>query len=178
MLTVVGIDPSKLTGLAVVRRTEDGRFRVMNLRTLDVPDTWDGAPGSAIRIFQEAIALAEFAEGQVAVALEMPFGNRTGNLGSYGAQMLLVGGLLALLTDAGYAHVRVTPQEAKLALTGDHYAKKPAVVAAACALLGAQLLGRHRKLEREAMADAIAVALSGAAKLAKAARAPQKGVAA
>ena len=171
---IIGVDPSKLTGLAVVEPTTR---TVTRFSTLEVEDSWQAGPASARAIYRQAVDLA-IAHGDAPIAVEMPFGNRTGNLGSYGAQMLLVGGLLALLTDAGYAHVRVTPQEAKLALTGDHYAKKPAVVAAACALLGAQLLGHYRKLEREAMADAIAVALSGAAKLAKAARAPQKGVAA
>lgn len=54
------------------------------------------------------------------------------------------------------------PQVAKLALTGDLYAKKAAVVTAALALPGATLVGAHLKLEREAMADAVAIALAGA----------------
>lgn len=162
MLTVVGIDPSKLTGLAVVRRTEDGRFRVMNLRTLDVPDTWDGAPGSAMRIFQEAVALAEFAEGEVVIALEMPFGNRTGNLGSYGAQMLLVGGLLSLLLAQGVVHVQINVKGAKAAATGDPNASKSEVIEAVKRLPGMDLLDWKRKPHREAQCDAVSVAIAGA----------------
>lgn len=159
-MTVVGIDPSKLTGFAVV---DSATFppAVRHFTTLAVADTWEGGPSSARLLHRKAVELA-ILHGDALIAIEMPFGNRTGNLGSYGAQMLLVGGLLALLTDSGYAHVRVTPQEAKLALTGDLYAKKAAVVTAALALPGATLVGAHLKLEREAMADAVAIALAGA----------------
>lgn len=160
MITIVGIDPSKLTGLAVVRRTEDGRFRVMNLRTLDVPDTWEGAPGSAIRIFQEAVALAEFAEGDVAIALEMPFGSR--NLGTYGAQMLLVGGLLSLLSAQGVRHVRINVKGAKAAATGDPNASKAEVIEAVKRMPGMELLDWKRKPHREAQCDAVSVAIAGA----------------
>lgn len=171
MLTVVGIDPSKLTGLAVVRRTEDRRLRVLNIRTLEIPDTWSAAPGSAIRIFQEAVALAEFAEGRVAVAIEMPFFAGTEHRGAFGAQMMLVGGLLSLLAAQQVDVRQVNVKSAKMAATGDPNATKAAVITAVKDLPGvATALDWKRKPYREAQADAVSVAMAGIEAVIKEAR--------
>lgn len=179
-ITVVAIDPSKLTGLAMVTCASNGMLLVRDLCVLSLADTWEEAPQSALAIFRAAMLLPQLVTDvdDFTVAIEMPFGAAHGNLGSYGAQMLLVGGVLALLADQQIPHVRIMPRQAKAATVGNHVATKADVIEAVKNLPGvAECLDWKRKPYREAQCDAISIAIAAIGVVTKRS-APKRGRAA
>lgn len=143
----LSLDGSQVLGVAAFSAEKDGPVEVRAVRL-------------ARRVFYYAHNLAE---GDAVFCVEENITAGHGNASTTMMQRELVGILCAKAVEHGWQVKRVYPVTAKKALTGSGKADKDAMVPAAVEKYGVPSSGMP-KAKREAIADAIGVALAGISK--------------
>lgn len=155
-MTILGIDPSTVSGFALCTFIDNGIFgltqcladKACGIKLLKNPEML------GLRI-ERMSRLAQYPH-LAKIAVEIPQHGPSSAV--FGAQMRMVGALMATLIMTGRDVHEVNPTAVKKAMTGYGGAKKDDMVAAAEHLAGP--LKETTKVEREAIADAIGHAVT------------------
>lgn len=154
-MTILGIDPSTVSGFALCEFADNGTMyltqyladKKCDIKLLKNPEML------GLRI-ERLSRLPQYPHG-ANIAVEIPQHGPSSAV--FGAQMRMVGALMATLIMTGREVHEVGPTAVKKAMTGYGFAKKDDMVAAAEHMVG-KLTGI--KVEREAIADAIGHAVT------------------
>jgi len=154
MPMVVGIDPSKNTGVVIYDPTTQTIQGSWVLRTKDASYANQAVIGRLFADVARGIKVI-FPTASVA-ALEVP----QGGLKTHKSQDRIIGRIEQILEMGGFQVIEVNVQAVKRALSGKANADKADMIDAARRLYGVPEMGA-KQVEAEAVADAIGVAMAG-----------------